>query len=60
VTFNIVDENGRSVKIFSDGLKVAGQYQKDIVNEFKNIAKGGYFIRLEQNGKSIGLHFIKF
>ncbi len=60
VKFNIVDENGRSVKIFSDGLKFAGQYQKDIVNEFKNIAKGGYFIRLEQNGKSIGLHFIKF
>ena len=60
VTFNIVDQNGRSVKIFSDGLKVAGQYQKDIVNEFKNMAKGGYFIKIKQSGKSIGLHFIKF
>ena len=59
VTFNIIDQNGRSMKIFSDGLKVPGQYQKDIVNEFKNMAKGSYFIRLEQSGKSIGLHFIK-
>jgi glycosidase len=60
VTFNIFDENGRSVKKFSDGIKVAGQYQKDLLKEFKGMAKGGYFIRLEQSSKSIGLHFVKF
>ena len=60
VTFNIIDQNGRSVKQISEGLKVAGQYQKNIMNGFRNMAKGGYFIRLEQSGKSIGLHFIKF
>ena len=60
VTFNIIDQNGRSVKKFSDGIKVAGQYKKDLLNEFKGMSRAGYFIRLEQNGKSIGLHFIKF
>ena len=60
VTFNILDQNGRSVKKFSDGIKVAGQYQKDLLKEFKGMAKGGYFIRLEQSSKSIGLHFVKF
>ena len=60
VTFNIIDKNGRQVKVISDGLRVAGQYQKNIVNEFRNFSKGAYFIRLEQNGKSIGLHFIKY
>ena len=60
VTFNILDQNGRSVKKFSDGIKVAGQYQKDLLNELKGIARGGYFIRLEQSSKSIGLHFVKF
>ena len=59
VTFNIINQNGSSVKKFSDGLRVAGQYQKDIVNEFKGLARGSYFIRVEQTGKSIGLHFIK-
>ena len=60
VTFNIFDQNGRSVKKFSDGLKVPGQYQKDLLNEFKGMARGGYFIRIEQGSKSIGLHFVKF
>ncbi len=60
VTFNILDQNGRNVKKFSDGLKIPGQYQKDLLNEFKGMARGGYFIRIEQASKSIGLHFVKF
>jgi hypothetical protein len=60
VTFSIIDQNGRIVKTFSEGQKVAGQYQKDILTEFRTMAKGGYFIRLLQNGKSIGLHFVKY
>ena len=60
VTFNILNQNGSSVKKFSDGLKVPGQYQKNIVNEFKGLARGSYFIRVEQSNKSIGLHFVKF
>ena len=60
VTFNILDQNGRNVKKFSDGLKIPGQYQKDLLNEFKGMARGGYFIRIEQGSKSIGLHFVKF
>ena len=38
----------------------SGQYQKDLLNEFKGMARGGYFIRIEQGSKSIGLHFVKF
>jgi glycosidase len=60
VTFNIIDQYGRIVKTFSEGQKVAGQYQKDILTEFRTMAKGGYFIKLQQNGKSIGLHFVKY
>jgi Alpha amylase, catalytic domain/Ig-like domain CHU_C associated/Fibronectin type III domain/Carbohydrate-binding module 48 (Isoamylase N-terminal domain) len=60
VTFSIIDQYGRIIKTFSEGQKVAGQYQKDILTEFRTMAKGGYFIRLHQNGKTIGLHFIKY
>ena len=60
VTFNIIDKNGRRIKVISDGLRVAGQYQKNLVNEFRNMANGSYFIRLDQNGRSIGINFVKF
>jgi glycosidase len=60
VTFSIIDQYGRIIKTFSEGQKVAGQYQKDILTEFRTMAKGGYFIRLHQNGKTISLHFIKY
>jgi Alpha amylase, catalytic domain/Ig-like domain CHU_C associated/Fibronectin type III domain/Carbohydrate-binding module 48 (Isoamylase N-terminal domain) len=60
VTFNIIDQYGRIIKTFSEGQKVAGQYQKDIVGEFSNMLKGAYFIRIQQNGKKIALHFIKY
>jgi large repetitive protein len=60
VTFTIIDQYGRIIKTFSEGQKVAGQYQKNILTEFRTMAKGGYFIKLQQNGKSIGLHFVRF
>jgi glycosidase len=60
VTFNIIDQYGRIVKTFSEGQKVAGQYQKDIVGEFRSMLSGAYFIRIQQNGKKIALHFIKY
>jgi glycosidase len=60
VTFSIVDQYGRIVKTFSEGQKVAGQYQKDIVGEFRSMLSGAYFIRIQQNGKKIALHFIKY
>jgi glycosidase/nitrous oxide reductase accessory protein NosL len=60
VTFTIIDQYGKIVKTFSEGQKLAGQYQKDIVGEFSAIAKGSYFIKLQQNGKKIALHFVKY
>ena len=60
VTFSIVDQHGREVKTFSDGLKLPGQYQKNILTEFNTMAKGGYFIKIQQNGKTNSLHFIKY
>ena len=59
VTFNIFDQYGREVKTFSEGLKIQGQYQKNILTEFKTLAKAGYFIQIQQNGKTNSLHFIK-
>jgi Alpha amylase, catalytic domain/Ig-like domain CHU_C associated/Carbohydrate-binding module 48 (Isoamylase N-terminal domain) len=60
VTFNIIDQYGRTVKTFSEGQKVAGQYQKDIVGEFRSMLSGAYFIRIQQNGKKITLPFVKY
>jgi 1,4-alpha-glucan branching enzyme len=60
VTFNIIDQYGRIIKTFSEGQKLAGQYQKDIVGEFRSMLSGAYFIRIQQNGKKISLHFIKY
>ena len=58
VTFSIIDQYGRIVKTFSEGQKVAGQYQKDIVSEFISMLSGAYFIRIQQNGKKITLPFV--
>jgi large repetitive protein len=60
VIFNIIDQYGRIVKTFSEGQKVAGQYQRDVVGEFRSMLSGAYFIRIQQNGKKIALHFIKY
>ena len=60
VLFSIIDQYGKAVKTFSEGNKTAGQYQKNIFTEFKNMARGGYFIRIQQVGKTHSLHFIMY
>ncbi len=60
VLFTIIDQYGKAVKTFSEGNKTAGQYQKNILTEFKHMARGGYFIRIQQADKTHSLHFIMY
>ncbi len=59
VLFNVLNEKGQIVKILSEGIKTAGQYQKDISNEFRTFRNANYYLRVIQNGVSITLHFLK-
>jgi 1,4-alpha-glucan branching enzyme len=59
VLFNVVNEQGQVVRTFSEGIRTAGQYQRDITSEFKTFRPANYYLRVTQNGKSISLHFIK-
>jgi 1,4-alpha-glucan branching enzyme len=59
VLINVIDEYGQNVLTITEPSRTPGQYQKDITNEFKKLAKATYFIRLVQNGNSISTKFVK-
>jgi 1,4-alpha-glucan branching enzyme len=59
VTFSIMNEKGQIVRTIADANRTAGQYQFDITNQFNALGRGTYFIKLQQNGKSITTRFLK-
>ncbi len=59
VTVGIYNENGKPVYLYSDGVRTAGQYQKDVSKQFKILGSATYFVRLFQNGKSISTKFVR-
>ena len=59
VLFNVINEKGQIVRILSEGIRTAGQYQRDISNEFRTFRNANYYLRVIQNGLSITIHFIK-
>lgn len=59
VTITALNAYGQKVQVLLDANQVSGQYSLHITNELNRLAKGCYFLRLQQNGKGYYVKFIK-
>jgi 1,4-alpha-glucan branching enzyme len=59
VTITIVNTLGQKVIDVFSGSRAAGTYEITIDGNFKKLAKGNYFIRIEQNGQKALGRFVK-
>ncbi|MBS1511150.1 MAG: T9SS type A sorting domain-containing protein [Bacteroidetes bacterium] len=59
VTISLVDAIGRQLLTLYNGSQNSGQYVLLITNQLKTLNKGCYFLKLQQNGNSNFVQFIK-
>ena len=57
VTITVISSVGQRLQTLYNAIQSAGQYNFVITGQLNNLAKGCYFLRLQQNGKG---HFVQF
>jgi hypothetical protein len=60
VTISLISTAGQKMQTLFSANQVAGQYTFTITNQLNALAKGSYFLRLQQNGKGYYVQFLKF
>lgn len=59
VSISVIESNGQLVRKLFEGNRTPGQYSLTITNQFKKLAAGGYYLRVQQNKKTNTLLFVK-
>ena len=57
VTISLINPVGQRLQTLFDAVQAQGQYKLSITNQLSTLARGSYFLRVEQNGKG---HFVQF
>lgn len=57
VSITVLNAYGQKMKVLYDAVQLSGQYSLALTSQLIGLAKGCYFLRLQQNGKG---HFVKF
>jgi hypothetical protein len=59
VTLSVKNAIGQQLAILFENSQSAGQYQLQLTNQLNKLNSGIYFLRVEQNGKSHSIKFLK-
>ncbi len=59
VSISVIEPKGQLVAKLFEGNRSPGQYSLNITNQFKNLAAGGYYLRVQQNKKRNTILFVK-
>lgn len=57
VKITLINAFGQEIKTLYNAAQISGQYKLAIIGQFDKLAKGCYFLRLQQNGRG---HFVQF
>lgn len=57
VKITLINAFGQEIKTLYNAAQISGQYKLAILDQFDKLAKGCYFLRLQQNGRG---HFVQF
>ncbi|HMK05133.1 MAG TPA: alpha-amylase family glycosyl hydrolase [Ferruginibacter sp.] len=60
VIISLISASGQYLRTLYKDIRLRGQHQFSITNQFNTLASGTYFLRIQQNGKSYFTQFVKY
>jgi len=60
VTITLINSFGQKIQTLVNTAQLRGQYQLAIDHQFNALAKGSYFLKLQQNGRGYFTQFVKY
>jgi len=59
VSITVINAYGQKMMVLYNAMQLSGQYTLSLTSQLSGLAKGCYFLRLQQNGKGHYVQFIK-